>query len=307
MRKGFIIIAIMGGILILGSICFLGYKKLFNKLENESIFEDKTLSQYIGKEVGTYQVKDIKCSALQEHKILYLENNYMILDNYELYDTLFGRGTFYSNDEQCRKVELVQPIKEIKYFETMPLFKFNNDNKYYSYVGQDVKEEPKFRNNVSMNSILNNPNIKSIVYMKDSEKIVIYGVVKTDGNIYEQKYNRDDTWREIDASPIEEKIIVSSADYGKIIDARYSSELYTRSSQIMTPESINYIMTENGPYFGKYIQTDECKKYEDIECKVELRKSEIYQKYEDEIFFSNSEWIITKDMKMFNTMNLFED
>ena len=64
---------------------------------------------------------------------------------------------------------------------------------------------------------------------------------------------------------------------------------------------ITLILSDKGLYTLKEIETDECKKYQDINCELKLVESEIYKKYNSDIKYIGSEYTMLNDFSIIKT------
>ncbi len=221
---------------------------------------------------------------------MYLTYDYVVFENGEMYSLLNDEEKLYSNNQQCKKIDLSFSIKKI----TDSFVVDENNNIYridYSY-NSDVQIELNEDNTYDVrNMLLKNNTIKSgSIYFNDgfNNGEQKYIVLKDDGNIYEQLYNYNyDDFGNIKISLINEKVFLSSENYGKI-------EFF----ELNDSGEINRLNTSNGVYILKEIG-DNCKKYQDIKCDKELVLSEVYKKYANEITYIglNS---LTKDNVIFS-------
>lgn len=281
-------INIVVDIIVIVVVLYFLINIIVNKIKTLwSIFDVDSINNKI-KDYGS--IRRIKCDELQINKIMYLTYDYVVFENGEMYSLLNDEEKLYSNNQQCKKIDLSFSIKKI----TDSFVVDENNNIYridYSY-NSDVQIELNEDNTYDVrNMLLKNNTIKSgSIYFNDgfNNGEQKYIVLKDDGNIYEQLYNYNyDDFGNIKISLINEKVFLSSENYGKI-------EFF----ELNDSGEINRLNTSNGVYILKEIG-DNCKKYQDIKCDKELVLSEVYKKYANEITYIglNS---LTKDNVIFS-------
>ena len=305
-----IVLAILLGILV-GWDFFEGFFKR-NKLNNERINNSTTLSNYIKYHdwehtqysddlLALYgNMEDIKCDILKDKDVLYYYDGIMILDDYSIYETAFSSDKTYSNGQQCKQIQTDIKIDRLQ-LHYMQLFLISEDGKYYIIdkntkklieVSTDFYEE-KYISKFTQQTLSN----KDIV--KTSNNFDNFAVLKTDGQVYLQKYNAISHVLE------SETLLISSEKYGKVLDFEYSNEISNLNSDTQLDSyEITLLITEKGLY---YLKTTNNQEYIDSTPNYELVSSDIYSKYKDDIKYINNIYVITKDNYIIRTYELCND
>lgn len=321
-KKFFKIISIIAVLAVLGTGVFLGYlylKEVFEekRLNDERINDSKTLTRYIenhdwdhtksSEEILEFHAQNIKCDAIDKQEILYYDNGILILKDYSIYETIFMGDKLFSNDQQCKKIEFDVEIENILIIYNTPAI-LGKDNK--TYVIQDNKlteDDLSYDENSLRGMSLRNKDIVKYIrdsYNDETKQYEVF-VIKKDGNLYKQYYSYefDKKTTKYKYEFIKEEIMLSSEKYGNISDIEYSREIRidNETQKILNEDIITKIITDKGLYHAKYIETEECEKYEDVECKTEIVLSEIYNKYSDDIKYMNTRYTFTNDNNIIET------
>lgn len=256
---------------------------------------------------SNYAIPKIKCSAFKTNKVLSTLNDYVLLSDHYLYSILKEPGKQYSNGEQCMRVndQTYMAIIANSYF-------LGTDNKMYS--SYDFKENTYFKN-------INNAEINNWIELQftDAEKekykstseykkgiymyteYAKYLVLKTDGSIYQSiyKFVRNGKTNKITSSVYSERVLYSNTDYGHIDDFR--------TTGYGVNQVVDLIISSKGVFVRKKIETEECLKYEDIECETRmvLLTDYSYNKYKDEIKYYDKNIVITNNNSILNTSLVF--
>ena len=69
-------------------------------------------------------------------------------------------------------------------------------------------------------------------------------------------------------------------------------------------KTITTIISDKGYYYLDEIETDECKKYKDIECELELKESEMYKRFSKDIKFIGGQYTLLSDNSIIDTSYL---
>lgn len=288
------IIFIVGLLLILGVLVCL---KIGDKKDESETTNVKTLMGYIETHngYGNIVTKDFKCDALDNIKFFNEDRNYYLItkDN-EIYDISFNE--LYSNNQNCKKRDINIEVKDIKEewdWRHFSITIISKNNKIYDF---NLKDKTDWYSDVvgGRYAVLVNDkdnNIKSILYTDNSRNSSI--VLKNDNNIYKQYYNYNNGYK-----LEKEEIFLSNNEYGNILNAeiKYDNDKY----------SIERLTTDKGYYYWKEIKTDECIKYQDINCDWEFVPSEIYQKFSNDIKFVGEYYTILNDNSIIKTEYLTE-
>ena len=328
MKKVFKIIIIVIVVLAILFGLFIGLiylSKYLHKaqLNRERINNSKTLSQYIENHDQEHTLakdntcnflgidtKNINCDLLDNHNILfyYLDENsgILILDDYSIYETVFGTDKLYSNNKQYKTLDLGINIKRIQtQIDEIYFITDNNEYYYFDKYSHSISKKNVDTYSITDNLLKDDTIVKIITYRTNAEKECNeYYVLKTDGQVYMQEYNYLNS-----TSFIKETLYLSKDTYGKITDVEYGS--YIRNSANSSIEykttDIIKLVSDNGLYYLKPIQTEDSEKYVDIEPTYEMSKSEIYSKYKDDIISMNCKYVFTKDNSIINTNYLCND
>lgn len=237
------------------------------------------------KNENTDTIKPISfnCDDFKNNNIIYFDGEYMALDNNQIYETTLKEGKMFSNNQQCKKIEIDLEINDIKIFSYVPTspvprFVLSNNNNYYKYY-VDTKKLVIVDTRTFYHQLFANYGGNKIFYSSYNDKTILG--INVNGNLYKYTYEN---------YPIQEEIIMSSQEYGKVLDVIFEDNLDFK---------IKNIITENGYYTLKenVIETDECMKYEDIECEIEYKfiKNKKYDKYKDNIKYVGNEIVVLKD------------
>lgn len=300
-------------------------KKEQEKLQEERI-NAKTLMEYVKthdykyiqcddeNNCNTYNMafttKDFKCDALDNIKVL--DNNYLITKDNEIYDISFNE--LYSNNQNCKKKETNIDIKDIK--KTIRGYSIiSKDNKLYDL---DLNEYD-YSTTIELKIFDNDDNM--IIF--DTQPLNDYGgptgqtntvialVLKSDNNIYKQYYKETYNYNtlknemESTAKFSKEEVYKSLAEYGNI---KYISlDNYKTNDSLdykLEENTIKTIISDKGYYYLDEVKTDECIKYKDIECKLELKESEIYKRFSKDIKFIGQQYTILSDNSVIETQYL---
>lgn len=318
-KKIFKIISVLIVIVIVGIGCYIGFLRL-SKIERNIRLDkerknSKTLMEYVANHddihVHSFEnamffvTKDFICEDLKNKDILYLSDDTMITSDYTIYDILTNdSSSTFSNNQHCKKVENDLGIKGILKSNYNRFYLVAKDNKHYIYKTNDNAETKKHF--IPVEKELNNPlyensldfNIISKYFFLSTDYdyktgIRTYLVIK-DGNIVEMTYDNLNNF-------ISEEVIYSKEDYGYIKLAKYDYELNFGSYIKEIQPQITLILSDKGLYTLKEIETDECKKYQDINCELKLVESEIYKKYNSDIKYIGSEYTMLNDFSIIKT------
>ena len=103
-----------------------------------------------------------------------------------------------------------------------------------------------------------------------------------------------------------EEIYKSLEKYGNVKHINLASNYTSNSGKNYQLEdnTIINIVSDKGYYYLDEVKTDECSKYKDIECKLELKESEIYKKFSKDIKFIGQQYTILSDNSVIKTSYL---
>mgnify|MGYP001625248088 FL=1 len=307
-------------------------KKEQEKLQEERI-NAKTLMEYVKthdskyiqcddeNNCNTYNMafttKDFKCDALDNIKAF--TSDYFITKDNEIYDISFNE--LYSNNQNCKKREIDKKIKDIKYENqgsyNRIIFLDSNNNVFYDDLTKYDEEHFSIQN-----KILKDNNIQMIFpstidtklikeyykndnFYQDWETTIL--VLKRDNKLYKQVYIDNSYYinnqYKHNINFKSEEIYKSLEEYGNIQQIAMS-DYYSNNngkSYKLEDNTITTIISDKGYYYLEEIKTDECIKYKDIECKLELKESEIYKRFSKDIKFIGEQYTILSDNSIIDT------
>lgn len=274
-------------VIVIGVGLFLLTDYIIKKLNVTDVyFKPDTLKEKIENYQSTV---GIKCDELKTNEIMYLGYNYVVFKNGEMYSILNDEQELYSNNQQCKKVDLSFKIKQV-----LSSYLIDENNNYYQ-VEYDSNGDIKILVNNEVygviKTLVENGNVKdfSSYYNSENDRIEYY-VLKTDGNIYEQNYDTkfDEYYGYQISTLVDEKIVLSNEIYGNI-----------NGFMMNNSNEIDIIYTSNGIYVLKEIGED-CGKYQDVKCAKELVLSEEYKKFGSEIRYTGFPYSLTNDNVIFD-------
>ena len=262
------------------------------------VHEDKTLSDYVTSHDSAhlkctgcgelrFYAQNIKCDEIKDKEIKYYDGQIIVFNDNTIYETIFDSDKLYSNNSQCRKVEFRLNIDSVILYRNNLLIK-SGDN-YYTYKRR--YNSYVFEFNSAPESVdsdekqLINENY-SIIGWKSRGKTVLL----KDGNLYDYNYYNDDM-----TEVTELELYISEKEYGYIRKAKIYNEIEINDENKSIPSQIGMLITDNGVYVLTAIETEECLKYADVDCELRLVKSEIYDKYKDDIRYIGTDYTILKD------------
>lgn len=334
MKKAFKIIGIIVIVIVVLVSGMYGYEAIKdiidnNKREKERI-NAKTLMEYVKTHNWEYlncndnncydmqfAKEDLKCDALNNINLLH--SDYFLTNDNEIYDISFNK--LYSNNQNCKKREIDKKIKDIKYENqgsyNRIIFLDNNNNVFYDDLTQYDEEHSSIQN-----KILKDNNIQMIFpttidiklikeyykndnFYQDWENTIL--VLKRDNKLYKQVYIDNSYYinneYKHNINLKSEEIYKSLEEYGNIQQISMSDYYYNNSGKTYELEenTITTIISDKGYYYLTEIETDECKKYQDIECELELKESEIYKRFSKDIKFIGEQYTLLSDNSIIDT------
>ena len=336
MKKVFKIIGIIVIVILVLVGGAFGFTKIRQITMNNERRNAKTLMEYVkthdykyiqcenGNDCNTYNMaftaKDFKCDALDNINLL--QNDYFITNDNEIYDISFNE--LYSNNQNCKKREIDKKIKDIKYENQVSynriIFLDSNNNVFYDDLTKYDEEHSSIQN-----KILKDNNIQMIFpstidtklikeyykndnYYQDWETTIL--VLKRDNKLYKQVYIDNSYYinnqYKHNINFKSEEIYKSLEEYGNIQQIAMS-DYYSNNngkSYKLEDNTITTIISDKGYYYLDEVKTDECTKYKDIECKLELKESEIYKKFSKDIKFIGEQYTILSDNSIIETIYL---
>ena len=222
-------------------------------------------------------------------KIKYYTGNHIITTSGKLYEVSPSQP--YANKQNCKEADTkIREQANLDY----NIIK-GDDNKYYYLFGQsevaaytEVTVENK--DYQLYNLLLKDPDVKKVTTV-DSNNGVYYSL-KDDGNVYKIVVGRNDQNSPLQITSM--TIAYDYNDYGsKIVDYNYAGEqsIYT------------FIRTENKLYRVRIINSDECSKYADIQCKYKLEEDKAYLEFKDRVIAYNGNFLMTDYKQTFVVAN----
>ena len=297
-----VIVVLIGGLLAYYEISdSLRAKKLYNERINAD-----TLMEYVKTHSWEYlDCSDSNCLDMhfEENKFIcdidynnikYFQSGYFVTKNNEIYDISFDK--LYSNNQNCKKREIDIDVSNIQDY-----YIFSKNNKIYNV--RDLEEE--YITDYSQIYLLDKNIIKIISSDYDNGKINV--LVFKDNNIYKQTYNITNGENGFNKITFEkEELYKSLEEYGNIKYITFEPYLYTNSGKNIQLEenTITTIFSDKGYYYLEEIITDECKKYQDIECELEFNESEIYKRFSNDVKYVGQTYTILSDNSVIQTKYL---
>ena len=339
MKKVFKIIGIIVIVIIALVIAYQVFIVISDKIDDNNVRKEqeklqeerrnaKTLTDYIKTRSCKYSwyegcsydltvlTEDFKCDALDNIKVL--DNNYLITKDNEIYDISFN--DLYSNNQNCKKKDTNIDIKNIVSIGGIDNYLIlTKNNKLYSINSINRDNEMKGQYPSFAKTLLNDNNITHIIhtdqnnnYDDNMSREIMALVLKKDNKIYKQYYNEKEIYNDniqtfdYKITFKREEVYKSLEEYGNIqhIDL---SNFYIGSSgknYQLEDNTITTIISDKGYYYLEEIKTDECIKYKDIECKLELKESEIYKRFSKDIKFIGEKYTILSDNSIIETRKL---
>ncbi len=306
----FLVIIICIGVVIV--LIYLGYILISNKLEERLLDNERTnssnLMEYFkyhdfehvhsSKKELYYIGENFVCDALNDHQVIAVDRDFMILDDYSIYQIILDQEKTFSNHQSCKKVETDIEISKVKQ-EYSTYYLFDQNNQQYAYNREtDQLEQCGYDSNYCMNAnpILAREDIVSIVNYLDS---YTYLVLKTDGQIWKQSYktsyNGTTTYHLVN-----EELVIPKETYGTIYEASTIDSI----DLSLDSETITTLITDRGYFFLKQIETEECTKYEDVPCEYQFVESDVYKKYHDDIIYLGANYSVLSDHTIIETKEL---
>lgn len=308
MKKVFKIIGIIViVILVLVGVVF-GYTKVKQSMMNNERRNAKTLMEYIRTHSPSMYFEENKFVCdIDYNNIKDFQRDYFVTKDNEIYDISFY--DLYSNNQNCKKATINTNIKAIK-----GEYVLDNNNKLYT-LQQDEKNSTILKEydylgswGKIINDIMNNDNIHNVLNIaSDYSKNEIYALIlKNDNNLYKLIYKVKGVYPDEYIELEKEELYKPLEEYGNIkhIDL---SNFYSGSSgkdYQLEDNTITTIISDKGYYYLDEVKTDECSKYKDIECKLELKESEIYKRFSKDIKYIWQQYTILSDNSVIYTSYL---
>ena len=303
MKKIFKIIVIIVIVIVVLIGAVFGYTKIKQSMMNNERRNARTLMEYVKTHSWEYlDCSDSNCLDMhfKENKFIcdidynnikYFQSGYFVTKNNEIYDISFDK--LYSNNQNCKKREIDIDVSNIQDY-----YIFSKNNKIYNV--RDLEEE--YITDYSQIYLLDKNIIKIISSDYDNGKINV--LVFKDNNIYKQTYNITNGENGFNKITFEkEELYKSLEEYGNIKYITFEPYLYTNSGKNIQLEenTITTIFSDKGYYYLDEVKTDECTKYKDIDCELELKESEIYKKFSKDIKYVGQKYTILTDNSIIET------
>lgn len=315
MKKIFKIIGIIVIVIVVLIGAVFGYTKIKQSMMNNERRNARTLMEYVKTHSWEYlDCSDSNCLDMhfEENKFIcdidynnikYFQSGYFVTKNNEIYDISFGK--LYSNNQNCKKATLDTNIKAIK-----GNYVLDKNNNLYTLQQNDRGKRilQEYSNALSYEKtiidLMNNDNIDYIYNItSDYSKGEIYALIlKSDNNIYKLIYKDGSGSVVFD----KEELYKSLKEYGNIQEI-VTSNYYTSNSgkdYQLEDNTITTIISDKGYYYLEEIITDECKKYQDIECELEFKESEIYKRFSNDVKYVGQTYTILSDNSVIQTKYL---
>ena len=182
-----------------------------------------------------YFFKDFKCDALNSGEVVYIDQYNMIMrenDTYTHYSLDFNS---YSQ-QNCTKTPSNIKFERVFIDDTGYVSYFTKTNKKYVLAYKTVFVESDYKEKTA-SIVVNQKDIIQLEYDGNdiNKKEIYYYALKSDGQIYRQTYNEDNSFKF-------EELAISSEEYGKIKYFEY--DLYF--SDINKPD---ILITDKGVFF----------------------------------------------------------
>lgn len=315
MKKIFKIIGIIVIVIVVLIGAVFGYTKIKQSMMNNERRNARTLMEYVKTHSWEYlDCSDSNCldmyfvenkfiCDIDYNNIKYFQSGYFVTKNNEIYDISFGK--LYSNNQNCKKATLDTNIKAIK-----GNYVLDKNNNLYTLQQNDRGKRilQEYSNALSYEKtiidLMNNDNIDYIYNItSDYSKGEIYALIlKSDNNIYKLIYKDGSGSVVFD----KEELYKSLEEYGNIKYITFEPYLYTNSGKNIQLEenTITTIFSDKGYYYLEEIITDECKKYQDIECELEFKESEIYKRFSNDVKYVGQTYTILSDNSVIQTKYL---
>ena len=136
--------------------------------------------------------------------------------------------------------------------------------------------------------------------VRDSKGEIYALILKSDNNIYKLIYKDGSGSVVFD----KEELYKSLKEYGNIKYIYLTNFFYSSKSgrdYQLEDNTITTIISDKGYYYLDEVKTDECSKYKDIECKLELKESEIYKRFSKDIKYIGQQYTILSDNSVIRT------
>ena len=306
MKKVFKVISIIVIIIVVLVGIVFGYSMIKKSIMNNERRNAKTLMEYVKTHDWEYMncgSSDSNCQYMEfednkficdinSNDIKAFYNNYIITKDNEMYDVSFDK--LYSNNQNCKKREIDIDINNIQ-----GSYIFSKDNKIYDITSLEEQQISDY----SQIYLLDKDIIKIIDYDYDYTNNKLSVIVFKNNNLYKKIYNF--SYIEFGYNKLtfeKEELYKSLEEYGNIKHIFFDSYLYTNNkSYQLEDNTITAIISDKGYYYLDEVKTDECTKYEDVKCELELKESEIYKKFNKDIKYILGEYTILNDNSVIRT------
>ena len=311
-KKIFKILMILVCIGVVIVAIFLGYILISNFLEDKRLEQERISSSNLMEyfkyhdfaHVGNtddelqYIGENFSCDALDNHDVIAIDTNFLVLDDYSVYQILLDEEKTFSNNQSCKKIETDTNFVQLKKVYSKYYFIDNNNNQYVYDDNTNKIEECGYDSSVcfSQDPIIKNDDVVAVITYLDSDT---YLVLKNDGQVWKQVYETSFNGT-VSYNLLNEELVISKDDYGTIKEASTLGSFDLSFDE----ETITSFVTDRGYFFLKPIETEECMKYEDIPCEYKFVESDIYKKYQDDVKFLGTGYSLLSDNSIIETKEL---
>ena len=311
-KKIFKVLMILAGIVICIILIFLGYILISNFFEERRLEQERIGSSNLMEYFKYHDFDHVKntdnelqyigenfvCDALEKHDVIAIDTNFLVLDDYSVYQILLDQEKTFSNNQSCKKIETDTKFVNLKKGYSKYLLIDDNNNQY-TYDDNTSKIERcgyDSTNCISQDPIIEKDDVVAVVDYVDTDT---YLVLKDDGQVWKQVYKTSFNGKTY-YNLLNEEVVISKDDYGTIKEASTLESI----DLSLNDETITSLVTDRGYFFLKQIETEECMKYEDIPCEYKFVESDVYKKYQDDVKFLGTRYTLLSDNTIIETKEL---
>ena len=303
MKKNIIIISLLFILLLTGcSITNTNTNTTIKKKDAETL--DEFIENHDSKHMGcggdgcgnmNYVLKNFKCSVLDDKEIKYMTYHNIVTSDSSIYEIVLDSEKQFSNNEQCKPLDLGIKVDNVYTDSRNNSLVIQSGDKIYQYnYVSDTKAELSEMKKSRWENIDVFIDGYSLIGYKDQFPLGL-----KDGEIYLLKLNDDRD------KIVSKEVYLSKDKYGSIKDAKYNDYVLRYKKDYLTiDEQIVKLITDKGIYVLKENETEECKKYEGVQCEMNFVMSDIYEKYKDDIKYLGLDYTILKNNNIIST-NIF--
>ncbi len=254
--------------------------------------------------------RGVDFSFLKGMNIVALNWNYFADDKGNIYDIVKDKNKLFSNNEKYRLSQDHQNKYDRLFFnENGPVFYIKSDDEYLcsnmvELYGCKHLYNKKYSQHV--NDVLINKNVVEFIdYPSNStdSEIEYIGYIEN-GELYYKKFNCN------------YHVNIYEPSYGKCtettekwLDKTYGDILFAKTDYDYKKGKyyLSTILTINGLYEYKTIDTEASNKYEDVEPEYSFVKNNKYDKLKNDIIYNDLRMVLTKDYKAMTFEELMEE